>query len=270
MLTFLFWNINQQDVSSSIGRLAQNHAVDLVVLAESKDSLRPATLQQLGHFHFSDDPTCPRLQLFSRFPSDLIRPIESEDRFRSFALPLNNGKELLLFTCHFISLLNRDDHTPNAEARAHARRFSEIEEALGNNDALVLGDLNLNPFSPGIAYQDGFHAVMSKQLALRRDRNSGERLYYNPMWSRLGDASPGPPGTYYYTGGGEKSRLYWHTFDQVLLRPSLLDAWHDSNLIQPLGDGVIDFLTRNGIPDKNISDHLPLICRLNVDLNYEQ
>jgi Endonuclease/Exonuclease/phosphatase family len=272
MLTFLFWNIRRNNLAENIARLVERHSVDVVILAESDRALRPKILTALTSFHYlPDGPDCDRLQIYTRFPSNLLQPLTEGDRFRAHALPLNGDRELILFTCHFISLTNRSSSHPlDAAARRHAQVFRDIEADQNHDHSIVFGDLNLNPWSEGIAFEDGFCARMTKTLALQRTSSRNVYPFYNPMWSGLGDASPGPPGSYYYSKDGPESRYFWHTFDQVLLRPSVLDAWQDDFLIRPVDDGVVNFLTRNGIPDKKISDHLPLIFSLNLDINNEQ
>lgn len=81
------------------------------------------------------------------------------------------------------------------------------------------------------------------------------------MWSLLGDASEGPPGSY-YCSQSEQIAYFWHMFDQVLLRPDVLPMFQNDKLkiIDRVGD--ISLLNNNGIPDKKISDHLPILFQL--------
>jgi len=62
-----------------------------------------------------------------------------------------------------------------------------------------------------------------------------------------------------------KIDLRWYMFDQVLIRPDLLDYFDIQDLRILTSDGDTNFLSRNGIPRKEISDHLPLIFKLNLD-----
>lgn len=80
-------------------------------------------------------------------------------------------------------------------------------------------------------------------------------MFYNPMWSRLGDESAGPPGTYFYDGGSGTEKYFWHTFDQVLLRPGLLQAYETGHLEILTGIGTFPL-------DGGPSDHSPVLLRL--------
>ncbi len=84
------------------------------------------------------------------------------------------------------------------------------------------------------------------------------RFFSNPMWGCFGDRTPGPPGTYYYPRGS-----YGHLFDQVLLRPALMDALTELRILED--DGVESLLTDRKRPRASqASDHLPILFRLNV------
>jgi hypothetical protein len=79
----------------------------------------------------------------------------------------------------------------------------------------------------------------------------------------MGDSSVGAPGTYYYRSSQQVS-YFWNTFDQVLLRPALLDFFSQDDLrvISEIGDKHL--MTENGI-SAAYSDHLPIIVRLKIE-----
>lgn len=87
------------------------------------------------------------------------------------------------------------------------------------------------------------------------------------MWGKFGDRQDGPPGTYYY----DKSRLseyFWHMFDQVLIRPELVEQFQNSSLEIISKIGGTDLLDRSGQPNsKDLSDHLPI--KFTFDLSRE-
>jgi hypothetical protein len=83
------------------------------------------------------------------------------------------------------------------------------------------------------------------------------------MWRLLGDDSGGTPGSYYYRNA-EPVLYFWHVFDQVLIRPQLLRYFQHEHLAILNQVGDIPLLTSRGIPNRNISDHLPVIFTLNL------
>jgi len=84
------------------------------------------------------------------------------------------------------------------------------------------------------------------------------------MWSYFGDISSGPAGTYYYDTGTQVN-FFWNMFDQVLIRPDLLDAFQNEEikiLTEVRGNSL---LANSGRPDISFgSDHLPILFRLNL------
>ena len=60
---------------------------------------------------------------------------------------------------------------------------------------------------------------------------------------------------------------HWNVFDQVLIRPSLVDNFDKESLKFVDFDGEKSLLKNNGTPNKDkYSDHLPLVFTLNLDL----
>lgn len=89
-------------------------------------------------------------------------------------------------------------------------------------------------------------------------------FFYNPMWNHFGDANESPPGTYYYAGSRHKE-FFWQMFDQVLLRPDLIELFELGALKILDKDGTSSLLTEHGLPNNNvISDHLPILFKLNL------
>ena len=49
------------------------------------------------------------------------------------------------------------------------------------------------------------------------------------MWGLLGDGSRGPAGTFFHRHA-EQEAYFWNMFDQVLVRPALLDRFDFKDL----------------------------------------
>lgn len=125
----------------------------------------------------------------------------------------------------------------------------------------------MNPFENGVVDPNALHGVMTKAIASRQSRTvMGENFpfFYNPMWAFFGDATPGPPGTYYREGHGDTA-YFWNMFDQVLVRPDLLPAFENHGVFILDSDGSQSVLTSEGIPNSvDYSDHLPILLSLNL------
>jgi hypothetical protein len=123
----------------------------------------------------------------------------------------------------------------------------------------------MNPFEVGVVGSEGLHAIIDRRIVAegsRIVRGEACRYFYNPMWSMLGDAGSEPPGTYFYNSGTAVN-YFWHMFDQVLLRPQLVNCLASDGIKIVTEIEGQTLLSEYGRPDlKRISDHLPVICRL--------
>ncbi len=83
------------------------------------------------------------------------------------------------------------------------------------------------------------------------------------MWRFFGDATPGPPGTFFWRPSRHDCR-FWYIVDQVLMRPALLPFFADRDLEILTGEGPLSFASpRDGRPNRTVaSDHFPVLIRL--------
>jgi len=264
MLTFLFWNLNKLNLAENIARLVALHQVDVLILAEVDLSTTSVgdLLRALKVFHYAPDPECPRIQIFTRFASDYLSVVRSRDRYSIRSFKIGQQEEMLVVAAHLISLTNTTKDTLNEEAKLLAQGIKEVENERGHSRTVLVGDLNLNPFDDGVVSARGLHGVMDKRIAAKRERTVRATPYpffYNPMWNCFGDKEGRPPGTYYYRSS-DHICYFWNVFDQVLVRPDLLEKWVETSLVIPITDGVVSFLSQKGLPGgKGKSDHLPLV-----------
>lgn len=272
MLTFLFWNLGRNKRVEALARLARSHDVDVLMLAESPAS----PVELLGRlnddgraaFHYNPG-NCERVSIFSRFAKSSWRPMLETNRVSIRQIKLPGRPDLLLAAVHLRSKLHQTDASTSQMLAVTelARDIARMEAKLGHRRTVLVGDLNMNPFEHGLVAAAGLNATMDRRIAARAERTvekKGYPFFYNPMWSLLGDASPGPPGTY-YRGESSQVAYFWHMFDQVLLRPDLLPSFENQSLEILDSDGTATLLKKSGAPDEAAgSDHLPLVFRLNV------
>ena len=269
MVNFLFWNLNKNYSLDLLVRLVNNHAVDIVMLAEcpmkTTEILLGLNVNANALFH--DNPgQCNRIMIISKLPKARVKPIFETDRITIRQLRIPNRLELLLAVVHLQSKLHQSEDSQKFEATEIAKDIIRMENKVKHNRTLLVGDLNMNPFEHGIVAASGLHATMDRRIAEQGKRMVHTKefpFFYNPMWSLLGDASEYPPGSYYRRESGQVA-YFWHMFDQVLIRPELLPNFENKHLKILDTDGQISLL-RNGFPDKKIaSDHLPILFRLNI------
>ena len=272
MTTFLFWNLYEKPLQGIVANLAHHHEIDVLMLAEcsiAPDMLLSALNQpDAPRYHYAPSPACTKIEIFTRFPAEFI-PFTSKDKPRLTIrhLKLPGLIDILLVVTHLSSKLHWSEPSQSDECIVTARSVRSTEQDIGHSRTILVGDLNMNPFERGIVTATGLNGVMCRNIAARGARTVQSTQYpffYNPMWSLFGDASLGPPGTY-YRNVSEHVGYFWNMFDQVLIRPELLGRFDNNDLKILDSDGDISFLSKNGLPNKNIaSDHLPILFKLNL------
>lgn|SRR5689334_17300687 len=270
MLTFLFWNVNQKPLQNLIAALVEEHRVDVLILAETEitDVGMLRALNPGGDSEFHLPPSfCPSIKIFTRFPREFLEQVSEGNRFSIRRLLLPGRPEVLLAAVHFPSKLRWSEDSQMLECTQLSATIIEVEAGAGHSRTVLVGDMNMNPFEKGIVAAAGFHGVMTRQIASRGERIVQDRRYqffYNPMWSRLGDSPERPAGSYYYDAS-EHVNYYWNVFDQVLIRPELLDFFDNARLKILTEVQGSSLLRMDGQPDPKIaSDHLPLLFSLDL------
>jgi len=267
MPKFLFWNLGGKYILPLVRTLAEENDVDILILAEVPDS-PTATLEFLNStssaFQYSFG-NCTRVAFYTRFDSSFLTPLSETDKYSIRRLSLRARKEILIVGVHLPSQLHLEGEDIGEECRFLSREIARVEAAEGHNRTLLAGDLNLNPFDTGVVTATGLHAVMSRQVALRNSRIVQSREYpffYNPMWSHLGDRDSKVAGTYFYAKSKHKL-FFWNTFDQILLRPDLIEEFSHNQVQIITTVGSQSLVTNKGRPNKQLgSDHLPITLEL--------
>ncbi|MCX6622095.1 MAG: hypothetical protein NTY38_13710 [Acidobacteria bacterium] len=269
-MTILFWNLDRKPLTNEIVALVQEHEVDLLILAES--TLWAATLldemnTSVGSaaYHFVPQVN-DALAVFARFPSRFIVPVFAADHVIMSEIRLPGQLPVFIVMAHLRSKLYQNQDSQHEACCQLADDIREWERKVGHTRTIVIGDLNANPFEPGMVGAKGLHAVMSRGIAERGSRIVQKKqfdFFYNPMWSLMGDLSNGPPGSYYFDRA-EHVTYFWNMFDQVLVRPSLAGNIDTNRLRILTRAGSHDLTAKDGRPCHTTgSDHLPLMVGLN-------
>lgn len=233
MIRLAFWNLyGNASLTGLVAELARGLSVDVLILAECElraEEILPLLNPSPGEaLYYRANDTNRRLHTYFCFSPDRVRLLlqESHGHWSIFSLTLSDGIPLLIVGIHLRSKLyvGESDQYLSARQLGQAIRFAEQE--VSTDRVIVIGDLNMDPFELPVIAADGLHAVSSRRIAERRTRrviNDEYPFFYNPMWNLLGDQAT-PPGTYFFDHSGHVACSYWHLFDQVLIRPSLVSV----------------------------------------------
>lgn len=273
-LNFLFWNTNRKPLIKEIANIAKYHNIDVILLAEHNlndvDLLLELNSESLDYHLPNPIFQSNRIKVFTKFDNHFIIPVANEldNRFTCFKIKFPIIEEILVFGVHLPDGRNYQPDSIRSYAGRIARRIKEIEKEQNLTNTIIVGDFNMNPSDAGMVDAESFHAIMDSEIAKKESRIVSNKQYdyfYNPMWSLYGDIGNNVAGSYFYKNA-EPVNYHWNVFDQVLLRPSLIDNFEKDSLRFVDSDGEKSLLTKRGIPDEKYSDHLPLIFTLNLDL----
>ena len=266
MPNFLFWNTHGNQIHDQVRTLAIERNAALIVLAECKLDIarlvellnRESSLQ----YETSLYELSTRKQVFIHNSAMNEFHLIRDSSLGSFGVfNTEEGKEVIIAAIHFPSKRDRDDLDFNVSAEEFRNELEEVEKERGHSRSVIVGDFNMNPFEDGMIAAKCLHTVMDCEIAKKKGRIVQGHFYkylYNPMWGRMGDTSPGPPGTYFYNRSAQRN-YFWHTFDQVLLRPDLIPNFPSEKLEVVQSINATSLMTESGRPRKSISDHLPIV-----------
>lgn len=266
-INFLFWNLkkNSKSIYCLKDILAEN-GIDVFILSEV--STRDLIWINQNLLNYKPTLQLPKNRTFLFYKNHhLIKKVKDSHYYSFFEILNTSFEKVLLVTVHFPSRLWKREKEIGYQAQITKRDIVKFETEYRYKHTLVVGDFNLNPFSEEIVSTEGFHAVMSKEIAKKEDRIVDfvkHRYFFNPMWFLHGNINNEVMGSYYYH---KNSISYvWNLFDQVLIRPSLIDYFDFEylNIISSVTGHSL--LNKQGQPDSKVySDHLPIKFRIKFD-----
>jgi len=267
-----FWNLNRAGDCASSLELLTSFGVEILVVAEmgyERNALLRAYQQATNMpLHAPGTPLeHSRLTFFSVFPADRFRDVYDGGYIAIKEYRPEAGRSLILVGVHLGSKLALKTEDQGFEAQRLRAQIDEAEALCGHDRTVVLGDFNMNPFETGMVASDALHGIMDRRIVEEGSRvvlGKRQPFLYNPMWRLMGDSRNGALGTYFRRPGAHV-HYFWHTFDQVLLRPSLLDAFREDELsiVENIGTRPLLAEDRPGVSDA-VSDHLPILFELHT------
>ena len=265
-MKILFWNThNNQDINTTLSELILENRASIVVLAEYAADMD--TLISLLSSHGLNMKQyincCDRIKMMG-----CVDDVEPKMDTQHTTIQVIN-KDYILCGVH----LNSQMYSGNMGYREILiaqliQDIQNVEKELKTENTMIVGDFNINPYDTSCIDARFFHGIPIFEETKRKERTiAGKsfKMFYNPMWNFLGDFNE-PYGTYYYNGNDSNS-TYWNIYDQVIIRPMLKEKFVNESLKILTETETRYLLDKNGHPDKNISDHLPIIFEIKEE-NY--
>lgn len=250
----LFWNTHNAKLNGLIGSAVETMDVDLLVLAEYKDN-SDELCQTTGMQKYLSIG-CEKITLFGY--RDDVSMGEQHNRYSIQIV----GSQYILCGVHLPSRMYEGHQgRRNIVIQQIVKALTDCETNIGTKNTIIVGDFNEDPYEEGCISADKFFGLpfISAKDTKRIEGVEYEK-FYNPMWNEFGDFS-GPPGTYYYEESNP-SGTYWHIYDQVIIRPCLKNSFIQDSFKILTTIGATNLLTQKGIPNAEISDHLPVFFEI--------
>ena len=261
-MKILFWNTHKnKNINNYIKNIIIDNAISIVILAEycaNINELLNMLLLEGRNMHQYITSGCERITILGSI-NDVQPSFQSS--YASCQIIQNN---YLLCCVHLPSQIYENSN------RKREIIISQIiediclkEKELNSDNTIVVGDFNMNPYELGCTDAAFFHGIPIYKESIRKSRIIAKqefKMFYNPMWNFWGDFSP-PYGTYYYNGS-TSDNIYWHIYDQVLIRPILRERFITESLKIITSAKELSLLDKCGHPNVDISDHLPITFQI--------
>ncbi|MBS5969510.1 MAG: endonuclease/exonuclease/phosphatase family protein [Clostridium perfringens] len=264
---YLFWNTNRNKVNDILKNIIIENKCDIIALAEYKDDIKEllSNLDNFGiNMYHIRSIGCDRITIISKFKESQIKRYSESTYYMILKIPHESIDNQLIAFTHLPSKLYAKSSDLSGLITSLVQDLERNEKTLNSSNSIIMGDFNINPFEEGMIAAKSAHALPSKLVAKKKKRTVFSQEYntfYNPMWNLFGD-NDGVPGTYYYSASSQEV-YFWNIFDQVIIRPDLIDNFDSSSLKIITKTTQKSLLNHKQEPNKEISDHLPIFFTIN-------
>ncbi len=278
-IDILFWNIRNRGklgkVKPAIESLYKKYKPKMFLLIES--DLDDAETEALfnGELKSVMKNTNKSIRLFV---SDSILVNEINDKEIDINHPSRQIKQrivtfkltadtepILFFGVHFPSKFSYEAEEQYKIMREWQAYIDSQEKLNKTTKSVFFGDLNLNPFDYALYQDDALYAH-----PIINPKASYTPLFYNPMWSLMGDFvyktnKTKIPGSYYFEPSRFSVReFYWNCIDGVLIKSNMVNNFIKKELEILTKVNNHKFADNQEIFSKEYSDHLPIKFQLKL------
>lgn len=256
-MNLLFWNLGKNSNETFIVDIIDEHQIDIAIFAEYQGTNFSTISQSLNGVYnrYNGFGGCDKVTLISRNDVTVRR---EQNRYTLYSCVFE-GKVYIIAGVHLPANPYADHDQHKNVIRDLVQDVGELERELKTSNTIVIGDLNASPFDSELIQKDAFNAVLYKELIKQAEyttiNEKRYRRFYNPAINFISEDSINY-GSLYYSSG--INTLYWFCFDQILVRKSLVDSVLDVRYCRSIKGKS---LLKRFVPDKKISDHLPLLVK---------
>ena len=260
MLNILFWSLNKNKLENYIVDCIIENEIDIAVFAEFSEIDFTSLEKKMGgkYRYITEIEDDVKLALFAE-ESLNIKKIQTRCRYNIYEVE-TNFKKYILTGVHLQDRRNFDADDRKETIEKIVNDIENTEKSYQCDNSIVIGDFNANPYDKEITSAYYFNAVLFKKLIDRDEYTKhhvdNKKRFYNPILQYISEDT-GMYGSYYDTS--ESSTPYWYCLDQILVRKKLVNSIRNVSYLKKIKS---EQLMGEVGPRKSISDHLPLVVRL--------
>ena len=265
-MRILFWNTNRNKINQYIADLVRDYNIDVLIMAEYEDERNKLeSLLQSYNKPLVEHNTlgCDRISIWSNYAD-----VEPGIQDTYYSIQIIRRKCIVCCTHLFTDLHGDRSDERLAVIQQIMQEIRKLELEINSKKTIIIGDLNEMPYGRGCLNANGFHglpALKMEDSATRSVNNIEYRKFYNPMRNLMGDFSY-PPGTYYLNQAKLNSPM-WYMLDQVIISQEIIPYFRKESLKIITTCESADLMDKNMHPNKKISDHFPIICEIDEEVN---
>lgn len=257
-MNLLFWNLKGNSIEEHIINCLNENDIDIAVFSEYKGIDFNLVESNSSYKQIIGFDGCDKITMIAK-QSISITVKQEQSRYSIYSV-LYNDTEYLIAGIHLQDRRSYPD--PAIRIMTIQRLVNDIEKIernISNNNTIVIGDFNANPYDPELLQMNAFNAVLFKDLIEQSATNvvAGIRYkrFYNPILNYISESTK-TYGSFRYSGGC--SNPIWHCLDQIIVRKPLANSIIDLEYIKSINGKSL--IKRTNI-NSDISDHLPLFVK---------
>mgnify|MGYP005758340247 FL=1 len=266
MLNILFWNLNRNSIEKDIVECLAENNIDIAIFTEYSAINIIEIVKNLGQMYVYVEGAQKDTKIIIVAKTTLeVTIIQQQNRY-SLCHVKNAIQEYLLAGIHLEDKRNyKTSDRINKTIKPLVNDIEQAEKSFECDNTVVIGDFNADPYSEELLSKYSFNAVLFKSIIKKSEFTNPISLprkrFYNPILHYISEDTE-MYGSFYYENDHMTS--YWYCLDQVLVRKNLVDMIKHVEYLKKIGSTN---LLKNNVPDKSISDHLPLLIKLQEVIN---
>lgn len=260
MFNILFWNLKRNSIEEYIIDCIIENNIDIAVFSEFDGIDFIKIEKNLGKMYsrilaIQDDK---KVTLIAKTTFSVTN-VQPQGRYSIYKIE-TAVKNYLLAAVHLEDRRNYQTADRIDTIQHLVADIEQTEELFKCSNTIVIGDFNANPYDEELLSKYAFNAVLFKTIIdkseFKNPKTSKRKRFYNPILHYISEDTE-MYGSFYH---GETSMTpYWHCLDQVLVRKCLANTINHVEYLKKIN---AKDLLKNSIPNKKISDHLPLFVNL--------